>query len=184
MSEPDRSAIHNGPGPARETGEAPKPVDPALDDAQAGLAYAPPAGLFGGAPGDREVPSRCRVHLLADAKPTERGIVYRRGDDRFLLEWTRVRLALAAAVGEPEGVCTVVFDLALAISGPECVLCRVDADPISEAPALARAIELGVGRDRCNASLKNLSRENMASRHYDDLDTLTEAHLEAIRFGG
>jgi hypothetical protein len=163
-------------------GPPPKPTDPALDDTKAGLAFTPSTSLFGAEPREGVVPSRCRVHLLIDAKPTERGVVYRRGDDRFLLEWPRVRLALASAVGEPEGVCTVVFDLALDVSGPECVLCRIDADPISEAPALARAIELGLGRDRCNASLKNLSRESAATRHYDDLDTLTEAHLEAIRF--
>lgn len=159
----------------------PKPTDPALDDAKAGFGFTSPSTVFAVLPRDGEVPSRCRVHLLVDAKPTERGVVYRRGEDRFLLDWSRVRLALAAAVGEPEGVCTVVFDLALRTEGPECILCRIDADPISEAPDLARAIELGLGRDRCNASLKNLSREGAATRHYDDLDTLTEAHLEAIR---
>ncbi|HVP31637.1 MAG TPA: hypothetical protein VMW35_21005 [Myxococcota bacterium] len=128
------------------------------------------------------VPSRCRVHLLPDAKATDRGIVYRRGEERFLLAWPRIRAAFAAEVGEPEGVRTLVFDLALEPSGPECVLCRFDVEPGDEAQALARAIEVGVGREQCSASLRSLAREGSPTRHYADLETLTEAHLEAVRF--
>jgi len=142
--------------------------------------------LFGGAapaPGaEARVPSRCRVHLLPDAKATDRGVVYRRGDDRFLLAWSRMQAAFAAEVGEPEGVRTLVFDVAVEIRGDECVLCRFDADSSEEAQALARAIEVGVGRERCSASLSTLAREGLPSRHYADLETLTEATLEAIRF--
>lgn len=160
---------------------APKPSDPALSDAASGVLFEPsrapaaPVSLV-------QVPSRCRVLLLPDPRATERGVVYRRGDDRYLLAWPRVRIALAAEVGEPEGVCTTVFDLALDGTGSECVICRIDADPGEGAQELARAIELGLGRDRCNASLKNLAHEGVPTRHYEDLETLTEAHLEAIRF--
>jgi len=151
--------------------------DPALEDGF--------GGLFGAAaPAEAEgrVPSRCRVHLLPDAKATDRGVVYRRGDERFLLAWARMQAAFAAEVGEPEGVRTVVFDVAVETRGDECVLCRFDVDPGEEAQALARAIEVGVGREQCSASLRNLAREGLPSRHYTDLETLTEATLEAIRF--
>ena len=152
--------------------------DPDLEDAFASAALGPasPVGEVG------RVPSRCRVHLLPDAKATDRGIVYRRGDERFLLAWGRVKAAFAAEVGEPEGVRTVVFDVAVETRGDECVLCRFDVDPGDEAQALARAIELGVGREQSSASLRTLAREGFPSRHYADLDTLTEATLEAIRF--
>lgn len=130
-----------------------------------------------------EVPSRYRAHLLPEAKVTERGVVYRRGEQRFLLEWNRVQRALAAEVGEPQGVRTIVFDLAVQVEGPECVVCRFDADPGDEAMATARAIELGVGPDRCSLSLKNLAAEGIPTRSYPDLDTFEEAALESIRFG-
>ncbi len=132
--------------------------------------------------GAGQVPSRYRVHLLPDAKVTERGVVYRRGEDRFLLVWSRIERALAAEVGEPEGVRTIVFDLALELVGPECVVCRLDAEPGEDASALARAIQIGVGRDRCSPSLRALATEGLPTRCYPDLDTLTEANLESIRF--
>jgi len=152
--------------------------DPVLEDAFAGAALGrrAPQGT------EPRVPSRCRVHLLPDAKATDRGLVYRRGEERFLLAWARVQAAFAAEVGEPEGVRTVVFDVAVETRGDECVLCRFDVDPGDEAQALARAIELGVGRDAASASLRALAREGLPSRRYTDLETLTEATLEAIRF--
>jgi hypothetical protein len=129
-----------------------------------------------------QVPSRYRAHLLPDAKPTERGIVYRRGRDRFLLEWRRVLLAFAAEVGEPEGVRTIVFDLVIENDGSQCIACRLDADPGEDATALARAVELGVGRERCAASLRALAIEGIPTRGYPDLDTFAEATLEAVRY--
>ncbi|HME73473.1 MAG TPA: hypothetical protein VKM54_26965 [Myxococcota bacterium] len=145
-----------------------------------------PDAVFGGpveGPRDQvHVPSRYRVHLLPDAKPTERGIVYRRGEDRFLLAWSRVEHALGAEVGEPEGVRTIVFDLALEVSGAECVVCRLDAEPGDEAIAVARAIQLGIGRERCSASLRALGAEGLPTRCYADLETLSEANLETLRF--
>lgn len=129
-----------------------------------------------------QVPSRLRAHLLPDAKPTERGIVYRRGDDRFLLEWERVHSVYAAEVGEPEGVRTVVFDLVIEARGSECVACRFDAEPGEDATALAKAIELGVGRERCAHSLRALAAEGVPTRGYPDLETFADATLEAIRF--
>lgn len=132
---------------------------------------------------EKEVPSRYRVHLLCDAKPTERGVVYRRAGQRFLLAWSRVQRVLAAEVGEPEGVRTVVFDLLVVLRGPEAVACRLDAEPGDAAAALARALELGVGRERCSPSLRAVAADGVATRWYPDLESFAEANLESVRFG-
>jgi hypothetical protein len=49
--------------------------------------------------------------------------------------------------------------------------------------ATARAIQLGIGPDRCSASLKNLAAEGIPTRSYADLETFEQAALESIRFG-
>lgn len=131
---------------------------------------------------ESEVPSRYRAHLLNEAKATEKGVVYSRGAESFLLEWTRVERALAAEVGEPEGVRTIVFDLAVETRGVECVAFRLDAEPGDPAKALARAIELGIGRERCSIAVREIAAEGAVTRWYPDLDVFTEANLETIRF--
>lgn len=131
-----------------------------------------------------EIPSRYRVHRLPDPKVTERGIVYRRGDDRLLLEWARVKHVLAAHLGDRAGVSRVVFDLAIETRGSECVVCRVDAAPGDEALALARSMVLGVGRDRCSDAVHDTATEGRPARAYADLDAFDEANLEILRFGG
>lgn len=129
------------------------------------------------------VPSRYRVHRLAGAKPTDRGILYRRGERRFLLAWDRVVRALAAEVGVDVDARRVVFDLAVQTQGVECVACRVDAPPGEPARVLARAIQLGVGRSRCDASLHATAGDGWPTRSHWDLETFEEAALESIRFG-
>jgi hypothetical protein len=129
-----------------------------------------------------EVPSRYRVHLLSDPKPTDRGILYRRGEQRFLLAWERVKRALAAEVGESEGARAIVFDLAVEVAGPECVVCRVDAAPGDAAQTLARAIQLGLGPGRCDESLRATVSDGWPSRSHPDLETFEDAALESIRF--
>lgn len=129
-----------------------------------------------------QVPSRARVHRLPGAKPTERGVLYRRGSESFLLAWNRVQRAFAAEVGEP-GSRRAVFDLAIETTGPECVLCRLDADPGEEAMLVAKAIEVALGDDRCNPCVHSLADSGLGCRHYPDLEIFTESVLEAIRFG-
>jgi hypothetical protein len=125
---------------------------------------------------------RYRVHLLAGAKPTERGVVYRRGEQRFLLAWTRVKRAFCAEVGEPEGVSTVVFDLVVDGEGPECVVFRFDGDPGHVAHGIGRAIELGIGHDSCDPSVRAVATDGYATRTYPDLEAFEEANLEALRY--
>jgi hypothetical protein len=135
-------------------------------------------------PAASEVPSRYRVHLLPGAKPTERGVLYRRGSERFLLAWGRVESAFAAEVGEPEGTRTIAFDLAVEVRGPVCVVCRMEAPPGEDAMRTARAIQLGVGAEFCNPCIKSLAADGVPSLSFPDTETFGEAVLEAIRFGG
>jgi hypothetical protein len=130
-----------------------------------------------------QVPSRYRVHLLPRAKATERGILYLRGEAQFLLAWDRVKRAFAARVGEvgQAGGAVVVFDLAVEVSGPECVVCRLEAAP-GEAQRLALAIELGVASCARTPSLRALAHEGSAQLRFPDLETFGEASLESIRF--
>jgi hypothetical protein len=135
-------------------------------------------------PAASEVPSRYRVHLLPGAKPTERGVLYRRGSARFLLAWGRVAYAFAAEVGEPEGVRAIAFDLAVEVSGPICVACRMEAEPGEDAMRVARAIQLGVGPELCNPCIKSLAADGAPSLSFPDTETFGEAVLESVRFVG
>lgn len=129
-----------------------------------------------------QVPSRYRVHRLPAAKPTERGVLYRRGDERFLLVWPRVRRAFAAEVGEGTERRTV-FDLVVTERGTDCVACRLDVPSGREAQRVAKAILLGIGGFACHAGLQALARDGVAGARYDDLDVFGESVLEAVRFG-
>jgi hypothetical protein len=130
-----------------------------------------------------EVPSRYRVHRLAEAKPTERGVLYRRGHERYLLAWRRVSRAFAGEVGEGDGPHRIVFDLAIHTEGPECVAFRLDAVPGEEAMRVARAIQLGIGTRGCSPCVRSLANDGAPSQAYADLDVFAEAALEAVRFG-
>jgi hypothetical protein len=130
-----------------------------------------------------QVPSRCRVHLLPGAKPTDRGVVYRRGEEQFLLAWPRVKRAFAAEIGEETNARTVVFDLAVEVAGPELVLCRLAAEPGEPARQVARAIALGTTAEASTSGLEEASGSGRPKRWYPDVETLEVAELESIRFG-
>jgi hypothetical protein len=135
-------------------------------------------------PGASEVPSRYRVHLLPGAKPTERGVLYRRGRERFLLAWDRVARAFAAEVGELDGARAIAFDLAVEVRGPVCVVCRIEAGPGENAMRIARAIQLGVGPEKCNPCIESLAADGVPSLSFPDTETFGEAVLESVRFAG
>jgi hypothetical protein len=119
--------------------------------------------------GDAGRGARWHVAILPEARAEARGVLYRRGGRLFLLPWGRVSAAHAAEVGEAEGVQTVVFDLALV--GRPRARCRLDADPGEAARALGQAIERGLGRSRCSASLRAVALEGYATRSYPDVES-------------
>lgn len=123
---------------------------------------------------------RYRVEVLPWAEVGAGGIAFSEGPARRTLPWSRILHALAAYVGEPEGVCTIVFDLVVERKETECLVCRFDADPGEPARSVARALLDGLGRERCSRSLANLAAEGVPTRSYADLDSLAEASLEEI----
>jgi hypothetical protein len=123
---------------------------------------------------------RYRVKLLGPVELGPEGLVYRDGDGETLVRWGRVENAVAAEVGEPEGVRTIVFDLVMGSGTGALEICRLDAEPGDEALELARAIDRGMGPRRQSASVKSLATDGTASRWYPDLRAFEEAVLELL----
>ena len=124
--------------------------------------------------------ARYRVELLESAEVGESGIAYAEGRSRATLRWERIERALAAQVGEPEGVRTIVFDLVVERKHTECLVRRFDAEPGEPAQAIAQAIARHVGRARCSRSLLELAAEGVPTRSHPDLETLAEDALEEL----
>lgn len=120
-----------------------------------------------------------RVQLLTYAAVTERGLEFRDEEGEGLLAWERVLGALAAEVGEPQGVRTIVFDLVVQAEPPVEVY-RFDADPYRGAQEMACALLRHLGPDRTSASIKSIAVDGMATRWYPDLDSLAAANLESL----
>jgi hypothetical protein len=118
-----------------------------------------------------------RVHLLGDPEVCAAGITHREGGRRTLLPWSRVEHAIAAEVGEPEGVCTTVFDLVVRESGGWLAY-RLDAEPGEDAMNLAQGIARSLRAGCSSASLKSLATDGISARWYPDLDDFEQ---EAIR---
>lgn len=124
--------------------------------------------------------TRYRVELLAWAEVQAEGVAFREGAETLVLRWDRVLHALAAHVGEPEGVSTVVFDLVVERKDAECLVRRFDADPGEAAQGVARALLDALGRERCSRSLLDLAAEGIPSRSYSDLAGLAAGSLEDL----
>jgi len=123
--------------------------------------------------------SSCHVDLLAQAVPGERGLVYRDEGGERILTWDRIHRALAAEVGEPQGVRTIVFDLVVE-TGPPVRLCRFDSDPIEGAQEVARALVEYLGPERATGSIKSIASDGLPTRWFPDLESLTAANLELL----
>ncbi|MDJ0866034.1 MAG: hypothetical protein QNK03_08000 [Myxococcota bacterium] len=129
-----------------------------------------------------EVEALYRVELLVGAEVGERGVQHRIGADAQLLDWGRVEHALAAEVGEPEGVRTVVFDLLVERKPNECLVVRFAADPGDDAQLVASLIERHVDAERCSVSLHELAAEGIPTRWYPDLVSLAEDALDELGY--
>jgi hypothetical protein len=127
-----------------------------------------------------EAAVRYRVEVLPWAEVGDHGVSYLGGSRRETLQWASVLHALAAEVGEPEGVRTVVFDLVVEQGRGGCQVCRFDADPGPDAQEMAVQIATGLGRGRCSRSLLELAHDGAPGRHVADLETLAEAALKEL----
>ena len=131
-------------------------------------------------PSRDEVCARYSVRLLAGAQATERGVVHHEGAAQRLLEWGEVNWVLAAEVGEPQGVRTIVFDLVVDRSAGSVAVCRFDAEPGEDAVAAARAIAAALPAEQLGVSIKSLAADGVTCRWYPDLESLEEAALALL----
>ena len=129
-----------------------------------------------------DVGGRYCVEVLAWAELGTDGVRFREGAEPRVLAWDRVLHALAAYVGEPEGVSTVVFDLVVERKEADCLVCRFDADPGEAAQAAARTLAERLGRRRCSRSLLELAAEGVPTRSYADLDALAAGSLDELGY--
>jgi hypothetical protein len=130
--------------------------------------------------GPGESAERYRVELLPGARIESGGVVYREDGERRVLAWGRIEQALAAEVGEPEGVRTVVFDLVVERKESECLVRRFDADPYLGAREAAAGILAGLGPDRCSPALRIWAYEGVSTLSFPDLEALAEDALERL----
>ena len=121
-----------------------------------------------------------RAELLRAARAVDGGILHGAPQDARLLRWEEIWFAVAAEVGEPEGVRTIVFDLVLGLGPEGWRAARLDADPGPDAEAIAQAIQLGVGPRRRGPSIKSLASDGVASWWFADLEAFEEAVVAAV----
>ncbi|MGH0031569.1 MAG: hypothetical protein ACQGVC_17385 [Myxococcota bacterium] len=90
------------------------------------------------------------------------------------LDWSEVVWAIAAEVGEPEGVRTIVFDLVVGRADGAWQVLRLDAEPGEDASRLARVVETGLGGGRKVPSVRSLAKDAIPARWYPDLASFEE----------
>ena len=96
------------------------------------------------------------------------GIEHGPEQSRELLRWRDVLGAVAAEVGEPEGVRTIVFDLLAQSNRGARVALRLDAEPGEAATQVAHLIAAALG-DRARSSIKSLAVDGVATLWFPDL---------------
>jgi hypothetical protein len=113
-----------------------------------------------------------RLQLLEDPHLSAAGIEHGPVRCRELLRWRDVIGALAAEVGEPEGVRTIVFDLLAQTRGGR-VAVRLDAEPGEPASAVAQTVAAALG-ERARPSIKSLAADGIATLWFPDLTSFEE----------
>jgi hypothetical protein len=125
--------------------------------------------------------SRYRVRVLHAPALTAQGVEHGGRGERVHLPWDEIRCVIAAEVGEPQGVRTIVFDLLAADHEGGWIAFRSDAEPGQSAMELARALQIGVGLERASASLKSLASDAIPTRWYPDLETFENDARSLLR---
>jgi hypothetical protein len=119
-----------------------------------------------------------RLQLLEEPRVSAAGIEHGPEQCRELLRWRDVLGALAAEVGEPEGVRTIVFDLLAQTRGGR-VAVRLDAEPGEPACAVAQVVAAALG-DRARASIKSLAVDGIATLWFPDLASFEETASDEL----
>jgi hypothetical protein len=125
-------------------------------------------------------PAVYRLQLLEEPLVSWAGIEHGPERGRELLRWRDVLGAVAAEIGEPEGVRTIVFDLLAQASRGECVALRLDAEPGKAATQLAQLIAAALGQ-RARASIKSLAIDGIAALSFPDLASFEEVASGELR---
>lgn len=133
----------------------------------------------------RESGSRYPVRVLEGPELDPGGLRHLEPGGPGLLVWDRVRLAIAAEIGEPEGVRTIVFDL-IAEAEPDCgfLAHRLDVEPGAEAMHFARELAGRLPAEACGPSIKSLATDGIPSRWYPDLDAFEEDAIALLPADG
>lgn len=131
-------------------------------------------------PSRDEVCARYRVELLCDAVAGERGVLHRvDGDDR-ILPWGEVQRVIAAEIGEPQGVRTIVFDLVVEMGAEGFAVRRFDAEPGQDAIEAAELMARHVRGERLCASIKALTTDGFPLECHPDIESLEESALATL----
>ena len=100
--------------------------------------------------------------------------------DRYEIDWSEIEKALAAEVGEPEGVRAVIFDLVWPAAPPGAAILRFSIDPSDGPKRPAQLLLEALGESRCSGSLLGLAREGRPTARFSHLDQMDDALAEAL----
>jgi len=125
-------------------------------------------------PSRGEVQARYAVRLLADARPTPQGLIHRTAAGEQLVSWGRVQYALAAEIGEPQGIRTIVFDLVIAVDDQRWTVLRFDEEPGEDAEAVALVLAEAIPTERLGAAVKSLASESVIGEWFSDVPDFEE----------
>jgi hypothetical protein len=124
-----------------------------------------------------------RAQLLYDVRVGPGGLRFGTAGGERTLAWDEVWFAVAAEVGEPEGVRAIVFDLVVGRDAGGWRVLRLDAELGPFAEQIARAIQAGLPRERRGPSIKSLASDGVPSQWYADLESFEESVAAAVAGG-
>ena len=114
------------------------------------------------------------------------GVVFDFEGATHRVPWAQLVAGFASQVGEPDGVRTIVFDLACcrfafdSEADPEPALLRFSIDPCEEPRGAAQRIVDMLGKAACSSSLHALAREGATTESHVDLQSLDEALFSSL----
>ena len=130
---------------------------------------------------DRTAGPSYPARLLERPEVTAEGVSHVRDGERMLLAWSAVHWAIAAEVGEPDGVRTIVFDLLTRDADGGFCLLRLGADLGYDAIRLARELEKRIAPKRKLPSIRCLASDGIPARRYPDLESFEQQALAELR---